>query len=97
MHALEMKLVTQQKEKEEMKTDFNHLLRKSYLKISEEKDIERKTKYPTLEDYSDPIEREIETLRQKRGDTRYLTDQDWREVQPRYWFPGRKADRQHQP
>eukprot|EP00802_Teleaulax_amphioxeia_P013596 Tamp_13648.p1 GENE.Tamp_13648~~Tamp_13648.p1 ORF type:complete len:468 (-),score=97.78 Tamp_13648:294-1664(-) len=71
--------------KEERGTDFNHELRLEYLRATEEADRRRAEKYQTLEDYSDSVEREIEELRQKRGDKRGLTVPDWRGEHPSYW------------
>jgi hypothetical protein len=70
---------------EERATDFNHLLRLDYMRANEEADRRRAEKYQTLDDYSDSIERELEELRQKRGESRCLTVPDWREGHPGYW------------
>ena len=64
--------------KEDRATDFNHKLRLEYMRANEEADRRRAEKYQTLDDYSDSVERELEELRQKRGETRGLTIPDWR-------------------
>jgi hypothetical protein len=71
--------------KEERGTDFNHQLRLEYLQANEEADRRREERYQTLEDISDSVEREIEQLRQKRGESRGLTVPDWRGEHPSYW------------
>ena len=71
--------------KEERGTDFNHQLRLEYLRATEEADRRREERYQTLEDISDSVERELEELRQKRGDSRGLTVPDWRGEHPSYW------------
>ena len=71
--------------KEERGTDFNHQLRLEYLRANEEADRRREERYQTLEDISDSVEREIEELRQKRGESRGLTVPEWRGEHPSYW------------
>ena len=58
---------------EERGSDFNHQIRLEYMRANEEADRRRAEKYQTLDDYSDSVERELEALRQKRGETRGLT------------------------
>ena len=70
---------------EERGTDVNHLLRLEYMRMNEEADRRRAEKYQTLEDFSDSVERELEELRQKRGESRCLTIPDWRDGHPGYW------------
>lgn len=70
---------------EERGSDFNHQIRLEYMRANEEADRRRAEKYQTLDDYSDSVERELEALRQKRGETRGLTVPDWREQHPLYW------------
>jgi len=82
--------------KEERATDFNHQMRLEYMRANEEGDKRREEKYQTLEDYSDSVERELEELRQSRGETRGLTVPDWREEHPIYWKEVSKETRDDQ-
>ena len=65
--------------KEERASDFNHQLRLEYMRANEEADRRHNEKYQTLEDYSDSVERQLEELRQKRGESRGLTVPEWRD------------------
>ena len=85
LKELEEKLVNKQKNADELKNGIAHRLRKYYMSICEQKDRERREKYRTLDDYSDPVERELEELRQKRGETRFLTTPNWRKEHPTFW------------
>ena len=49
------------------------------MRANEEADRRHNEKYQTLEDYSDSVERQLEELRQKRGESRGLTVPEWRD------------------
>lgn len=85
LKELEDKEIQVEVDAEEQATGVEHQMRLEYMKINEEEDARREAKYQTLEDYSDSVERELEELRQKRGDTIGLTVPDWREGHPSYW------------
>jgi hypothetical protein len=85
LKEIEDKLAKKETHSEVLKNGIAHHLRKHYMRISEQQDAERKQKYKSLDDYSDPVERELEELRQKRGETRCLTGPDWRKEHPTYW------------
>jgi hypothetical protein len=85
LKEIEERLAKKEKLAEDFKMGVAHQLRKYYMQVCAQQDEEREKKYRTLDDYSDPVERELEELRLKRGESRFLTEPDWRKEHPTYW------------